>query len=104
VKRALSGLALGFFVASIVVFFAAESSAYKPRRHHHRHHRSWKVPPPPGKSTWCQRNPKKCYSKKNSDPKVNTRCEACMDAKGNGDGYISSWEISKFYRYCSVCK
>lgn len=106
-KRILASAALVFLVASIVILFAAESDAYKPHRYHHRHHKhykAWKVPPPPGKSTWCRRNSRKCYSKKASDPKVNTKCEACMDTKGNGDGYASSWEISRFYRYCSVCK
>jgi len=105
-RKAVTIAALVLFAASATLMWSGRAGAYKPHRYHHGYHHhgpAWVVPPPPGKSTWCQRNPKKCYSKKNDDPKVDTRCEHCLDAMGNGDGYISSWEIRDFYKRCSVC-
>lgn len=68
------------------------------------------IPPPaihtevpiPSPSEWCKNNPDKCIPRKPQDPLVNPNLanERCMDNMGNGDGFISEWEVQTFGDTC----
>ena len=104
-KRLILSIAALVFVSSaLLALVADDAGAHRHGRHHgyhHYHHAgAWVVPPPAGKSSWCRKNPNKCHGRSRGDPKVNTKYENCMDAKGNGDGYISGWERDWFGNVC----
>ena len=101
---AVAGLALSLLLsASILPIDAQASYQDKYRLSSYHDPEGFVVPPPPGPSLWCRRHPKKCYPYTFGEPKVNTRCEACMDRYCNGDGYIAEWEIRRARKLCSVC-
>jgi hypothetical protein len=102
-KRVVLGLVAIVFAASVILAFAVSNAkAYPPNRYHHGpYYHKWVPSPPPGKSVWCKNHPKKCYVRGTHDPKVNTKWEYCIDEKGNGDGYISPWEIKQFGKTCN---
>lgn len=103
-KKTLSILAsCAALAASIVLLGILDASAYKPYYRYRAKPPAWVVPPPQGASAWCKKHPKKCSPRSAKDPAVNTPCEHCMDANGNGDNYLSEWEISTFRKECSVC-
>jgi len=78
------------------------AKAHKYYKYHHKPPaHAWVVPPAAGKSTWCKKNPKKCYNRGKHDPKINTSWEHCVDKKANGDGYVSKWEIKQFGSTCN---
>lgn len=101
-------LPLAIFIPLITVSLllsATQARAYRPNKYYRYHHRAngWVTPPPKGASTWCKHHPHKCAARSNNDPKVNTRCEYCLDSNGNGDGYVSDWEMRTFRKECSPC-
>jgi hypothetical protein len=99
-------------ILCLSTMFAA-STTFARYRHYYRHHvpppavqpapvpppHAWQVPPP-GPSPWCQRHPSRCHAHGADDAKVNNQREHCMDAKGNGDGFISPWEHQQFAKVC----
>lgn len=104
-----------FFLAAIslacpgAALFSSGANAYWHKPKLHRYHKKPVVIPPlhhanpyraTGPSPWCKSHPKKCHPRKTQDPAVNSSREHCLDSKGNGDGYVSGWEMDKFGPMC----
>lgn len=53
-----------------------------------------------GPSTYCLEHPSQCKDKHPEDRAVNAPYENCVDVYGNGDGFVSQWELNSFGPRC----
>jgi len=98
-------LATLFVLSLIILPLISSAQGWKPNKYYKRTpNPSYIVPAPTGASLWCTRNPHLCYPRMETDPLVDNPCGHCMDSKGNGDGYLSYWELRRWRKRCMVCE
>jgi len=53
-----------------------------------------------GPSAYCLEHPSQCKEKHPEDRPVKLPHEHCIDVYGNGDGFVSEWEVNNFGMRC----
>jgi hypothetical protein len=51
-------------------------------------------------SAYCLEHPSQCKQKNPRDRSAGSPYEHCVDVYGNGDGFVSEWEIGNFGARC----